>query len=231
MRKTRGCWTGLRASVVAFGLVASAVGVSRADPMTSTLLAYETSGSVGTTGVTGDPTAVSFTPLIGASSESPSSLSLGAFQTKALDAGQTVSYDNTPFAIKFQVDNVNNGTGPVVPNETPLSITGVLNGTLTGPSQSTVTATFDAPSKSLASDPTAYAFATGLYTNTLKIADNPLSIVPSTTDNGMTTAQGNLNTYFTATAPVPEPSTVLIFAATIAGLVARRRLGRARVEE
>ena len=63
---------------------------------------------------------------------------------------------------------------------------------------------------------------------TLKIANNPLSIVPSSTYNGMTTAQGMLTTYFTATAPVPEPSTVVLFSATIAGLGFRHRLRRAR---
>ena len=211
MRRTRG-WTGLRTSVVALGLVAAAAGVTRADPMstpTSTLLAYETSGTIGTTGVTGDPSAITFTPLIGASFVSPSTLALGVFQAKALAAGQSVTYDNTPFDIKFTGrQRQQRHRRRSSPNETPFDITGVLNGTLSGANQSSVTATFDPPVQHLASDPASYSFATGLYTNTLKIANNPLSIVPSTTYNGMTTAQGMLTTYFTATAPVPEPSTV-----------------------
>jgi hypothetical protein len=233
MRLTRE-WAVLRNSVAALGFVAAAAGVTRADPMstpTSTLLAYETSGTIGSAGVTGDPTAITYTPLIGASFESPSTLALGAFQAKALGDGQTVTYDNTPFSIKFTVDKVNNGVGPVTPNETPFNITGVLNGTLSGANQSNVTATFDPPVHHLTSDPASYSFATDLYTNTLKIANNPLSIVPSTTYNGMTTAQGMLTTYFTATAPVPEPSTVLLFSATIAGLGFRHRLRRARAAD
>jgi hypothetical protein len=215
--------------LVALGLAASAAGVGRADSITaptSALIAYETSGTIGTTGVTGDPTAVTFTPLIGASFMSPSTLDLGQFQAKALAAGQTVTYDNTPFDIKFKVDNVNNATGAVTPNQTPIDIKGVLNGTLIGPNQSSVKATFDAPGASVASstDPTAYSFLTGLYTNTLKLSDNPQSIVPSSTFGGVSTTQAVLNTVLTPASPAPEPSTVVVFAVAIAGLGLRHRV-------
>ncbi len=216
MSRTRG-WTGLRNSLVALGLglAASAVGVVRADSITaSPLIAYETSGSIGTTGITGTPGAITYTSLVGASFLSPSTLDLGAFQATPLAAGQTVTYDNTPFDIKFKVDNVDNSTGTVTPNQTPIDITGVLNGTATGPNQSSVTATFNTPSST---------FATGLYTNTLQIANNPLSIVPSSSFNGQTTVQGTLTTVVTPAAPAPEPSTIVLFAATIAGLGLRQR--------
>ena len=152
MRRTLG-WTGLRTSVVAFGLVASAAGVSRADPMTSTLIAYETVGTIGTAGVTtgGVPPAtpaISIVPLTGGAFMSPSTLDLGMFQTSALGAGQSVTYSNTPFDIKFTVDGVNGQTG-FMPNGTPVDLHGVLNGTLTGSNQSSVMATFDAPGLSV----------------------------------------------------------------------------------
>lgn len=223
MRRTLG-WTGLRTSVVAFGLVAAAAGITRADPMTSTLIAYDTVGSsIGTSGVTtsGGATtpALSFVPLTGGAFMSPSTLDLGMFQTAALAAGQSVTYSNTPFDIKFTVDGVNGQTG-FMPNGTPVDLTGTLNGTISGPNQSSVMATFDAPASS--------AFATGLYANTLAITNNPVSVVPSTTNNGMTTVQAMLTTTITPATPAPEPSTVVLFAATIAGLGLRHRLRRAR---
>ena len=245
MRRIRG-WTGLQTSVVALGLVAAASGVTRADPMTSTstLLAYDTVGSsVGTTGVTSyttdsngvmTPTAVptgpaiSFVPLTGGAFMSPSSLSLGMFKADALAAGQSVTYNNTPFNIKFKVDGINgtpsvmaDGTTPgFLPNGTPVDITGVLNGTLTGANQSTVSVKFNPPASA--------AFATSLYSNTLQISDNPLSIVPSMSNGGMTSAQAVLTTVLTPATPAPEPSTIVLFAVTTAGLGLRHRLRRGR---
>ncbi len=223
MRRSFG-WTRLRTSVVAFGLAAvSAAGVSRADPMTSTLVAYDTVGStIGTTGMTstgGTPATppIAFVPLTGATFMSPSSLGLGVFQASALSAGESVTYTNTPFDLKFRVDGVNGATG-FLPNGTPVDITGTLNGTLTGSNQSSVVATFNAPATA--------AFATGLYSNTLAISNNPISIVPSTTFNGVSTVQAMLTTSITPATPAPEPSTVVLFAATVAGLGLRHRLRR-----
>jgi len=241
MRRTRGC-TVLRASALALGLAASAAGVARADKISGdggsdsnpTLLAFDTVGSSINTavGVTGDPTALSLVPVAGGSFLSPSSLSLGAFQAKGLAAGQSTTFTNTPFDIKFTADAV--GGQAVQPNQTPINITGVLNGTLSGPDQSNVTATFDKPAATplldASVDPTkvaTYPFMTGLYTNTLTVPDNPLTVVPSTTGGGMTTAQAVLNNS-AITSPVPEPTSVVLFAATAAGLVFRHRLRRDR---
>lgn len=256
MRRNLG-WTGLRTSVVAFGLVAAAAGVTRADTMTSTLMAYDTVGSsIGTTGVSvsvreslsqaqadpgtttgtrtdsngdsipvtklaasGDLPAITFVPLSGGAFMSPSSLNLGMFKATALADGHAVTFDHTPFDIKFTVDGVN-GVSGFQPNGTPIDIRGELNGSLSGASQSSVVATFDKPA--------AAAFATGLYANTLAITNSPLSIVPSSSNGGVSTVQAMLTTQITPATPAPEPSTVVLFAATIAGLGFRHRLRRAR---
>ncbi len=221
MRRILG-WTGVRTSVVAFGLVAAAAGVTRADTIPSAaLLAYDSNGTVGTTGVTGDASAVSIKSLIG-SFYSQSNLNMGVFQTKALDPGQTVTFANTPFDIKFKIDDVNNSATPghpITPNTTPIDVTGVLNGTLTGSNQSSVVATFD---------PGPHLFTAGPYANTLTITNNPLSIVPSSSNNGMTSSQATVASQLAVATPAPEPSTVVLFAATIAGLGFRHRLRRAR---
>lgn len=225
--------TRLRASVVAFGLVAAAAGTAQAAPITtSPMMTYNTIGSmVGDPGMAISPDTVSYVPVSGASFLAPSSLSLGAFQVKTLPAGQTVTYDNIPFTIKFATTQIGGDTP--TPNSTPFTISGHLSGTINGPSQSNVVATFDKlpppPTSTDMTDP-GFQFKTGLYANTLKIADNPLTLVPSSTNNGMTTVQANLVTS-TYIAPVPEPSTILLFAATAAGLGLRRQIRRARLAD
>ena len=239
MYRFRG-WTRLRASVVAFGLVAAAAGTAQAAPMTaSPMMTYNTIGSmVGDPGVTVAPDTITYVPISGASFLAPSSLSLGAFQVKTLPAGQTVTYDNIPFSIKFATTQIGGDTP--TPNSTPFTISGHLSGTVNGPSQSNVVATFvKLPPPPMAATTTTgvadttdpgFQFKTGLYANTLKIADNPLSLVPSSTNNGMTSVQANLVTS-TYTAPVPEPSTILLFAATAVGLGLRRQIRRARLAD
>lgn len=224
MSRTRG-WTGLLTSVVALALVASATTGARAATMSasdsvpvSTLLAYNTVGStIGTTGVTGDASALQFVPVTGGAL-TPSSLSLAVFQTKALADGHTVTFNNTPFDIKFTATGVNGSTTAPMPNTTPIDITGTISGTLNGPNQSSVVATFT---------PLAQTFVTGLYQHTLTIPNSPLTIVPSTTNNGVTTAQGFVSTTLNPTNPVPEPSTILLFSATIIGLGFRHRARKA----
>lgn len=232
MPMTRGWTTLLRTSAVALGLAAAAAGPARADAINgSTLLAYDTVGSwIDTKGVTGagttDLNALKFVPVAGGAL-SPSSLSLAAFQSKALEGGQSVSYNDTPFHIKFTATGIN-GVSGFTPNETPIDVAGRLNGTLNGGNQSNVVATFDKPAET-----GSYSFATGLYHTTLKVPDNPLTIVPSTTNNGLTTAQGFIETKIgpsqvPSPAQTPEPSTVVLFAATAAGLGLRHRARKAQ---
>jgi hypothetical protein len=224
-------------SAVALVLVATAVGRGRADTIesgvsattvdTPTVMAYTTVGSTVGSGVGTDGTAqsvVSFVPVSG-TALTPSNLSLGSFQAAALADGQSVTFDNTPFTIKFTATSVNGATD-FQPNDTPFDIKGFLNGTLTGDNHSTVTATFG-PIGSTGPQ-SLPLFATGLYTNLLKVPDNPLSIVPSTTNSGRTTAQAYVASSLSPNSPVPEPSTVVLFSATIAGLAFRHRIRRAR---
>ena len=211
MRMTRG-WTALRTTVAALGIATLAA--SGADA--AALMSYSTVGStIDSTGVTGVG-AISLNTVNGGSFSNPSSFSLGEFQVAELPEGTTTSYENTPFHFTFQSKTID-GVEPI-PNGTPVVVSGMLNGTVTGGSQSTVVATFNP-----APMPT---FQTGLYTNTLTIPDVSLSLVPSTANGGRTTAQA----YLTATAnapPVPEPTTIALFLTTLAGLGLRHRV-RAR---
>lgn len=198
--------TGLKAAVMALGLLAAG-----ASAQASPIVSYTTSGQVQATGVTGTPV-ISFNSVVtNQSFNSPSSFSLGDFTVAALPSGQSTTYTDTPFSVTLLVNKVDGSTPD--PNQTPVQVTGVLNGTLTGGDQSTVVAKFDP-----IANPT---FLTGPFSNTLSIFDNPLSLVPSTTNNGLTTAQA----YITSTpvnTNVPEPTSVALFLTAIGGLGWRR---------
>jgi hypothetical protein len=241
-------WTRLGRSFVALGLVTGAAASAQADPilptspittpttpdLSSTVLGYDTAqSSIGTTGVTGDPSGLKISSVAGGTFLTPSYLSLGAFQTSALPAGQTTTYTNTPFHIMFAADSINGQTG-ITPNgaasSAPIDLGGVLNGTLTGGNNSQLTATFGKFVNGVFTPYTStdsFKFNTGLYANTLTLPTNPVPIVPSTTNGGVTTLQAFL-TSTPVGSPVPEPSTVVLFAATVAGLGFRHRLRKAR---
>ncbi len=222
MRMTRG-WTGLRPAVVFLGLCAlmtRGVGASTLDSTSTTdstslstpvtaEMQYRTSGAVGTTGITG-PNIISFVPETSGAFMAPSSFSLGTFVVGNQPAGMTTTYNNTPFSITFDTLKVN-GAQPTV-NESPITITGVLNGSINGPSQSDVVATFNPISQP--------SFRTGSYLSTLNVVDQSLSLVPSTTNFGRTTAQAQL---VVSASPIPEPTTITLFVTTLIGLGMRRR--------
>lgn len=198
--------TGLKAAVMALALLAAGA-TAQASPIVS----YTTSGNVDPThGITGAPV-ISFNSVKSPQSfNAPSAFSLGDFTVAALQPGQSTTYTNTPFSVTLLVSQID-GNAPS-PNQTPVQVTGVLNGTITGGDQSTVVAKFDPIAK-----PT---FLTGPWSNTLSVFDNPLSLVPSTTNNGLTTAQAYLTS--TPVTPVPEPTSVALFLTAMGGLGWRR---------
>jgi hypothetical protein len=196
-------WTGLSCTVMVLGLIAPAT-VAQASPLVN----YSTSGTIDSDGITGTPV-ISFNSVVSSSFASPSSFSLGDFQVAPLPDGQTATYTNTPFHITLLVNSVD-GTEPD-PNETPIQVSGVLNGTVTGGNQSHVVATFDPITNP--------DFLTGIFSNTLSITDSPLTLVPSTTNMGQTSAQA----FLTSTpAPIPEPTTIALFLTAMAGLGVQR---------
>ena len=83
-------------------------------------------------------------------------------------------------------------------NFTPLTVTGVLNGTISGDSQSNVIATFNP----LPSD----TFKLGDATSTLSGLPNQLLLVPDSTNNGTTTLEGRIATVGTVILKFPCPS-------------------------
>src|SRR5208337_2754984 len=202
-------WTGLRAAVIALGLVAWAATGATAAPLT-----YTTSGQITpTTGVTGT-NVVSFVPLSSGNSVDLSTgqtnASLGNFVISPLAAGTTTTYSNTPIQISFLPASYG---GTSLSGDAPVVVSGVLNGVVNGPSSSTVIATLNPPPTGL------FSLGSGNNAAEFSIPTSTLLLSPSTSNGGTTTAQGLVTL---TDHPVPEPSTIALFLTTVSGLGLRR---------
>jgi hypothetical protein len=208
MQMTQG-WTRLRIVAIALGLLAWASSSARADG----ILTYSTSGFVnGTTGVTGT-NAITYGAVNDASVNTTSNLPLGEFQVAALGPDQSTIYNNTPFSFTLIPSQYN---GSTLSDFSPLTVTGVLNGTLMGAAQSNVIATIDPIANN--------TFQLGGATSTLAGLPNQVLLVPHSS-GGTTTLEAAINTIGSvnpAQAPVPEPSTIALFLTTVGGLALRR---------
>jgi hypothetical protein len=210
MHKSRH-WNVFRTSILTLGLLAGASAGVHASPVFN----YSTSGAIDSTGVTGTPV-ISFNSLVENTVDvgSGSNLSLGDFQVAGLPGNQSTTYNNTPFHISLLVNQVD-GTTPD-PNQTPLQLSGELNGTIVGDHTSNVTATFNPLNNP--------KFQTGLYENTLTIPSSK-SLVASTTNSGQTTAEAFI-TSTTNTHPTPEPTSIALFLMCLGGIGLRHRIRR-----
>jgi hypothetical protein len=215
MQMTQG-WTRLRKVAIALGLFASVSSSVKADGIASIktggILTYSTSGFVaGTSGVTGT-NVISYGAIGVATVNTGSNLALGEFQVAPLTGTQSTTYDNTPFSFTLIPSAYN---GAPLSDFSPLTVTGVLNGTETGNSQSNVIATINP----IAND----TFQLGSATSTLAGLPSQVLLVPNSA-GGVTTLEGAINTVGTVnpTAPVPEPSTIALFLSTVGGLALRR---------
>ena len=91
----------------------------------------------------------------------------------------------------------------------------MLNGTISGETQSNVTATFDTSDLP--------SFKVGDYTITITKLD-PVDIAPFTTNGGRTSIQGRIE----AVQTVPEPASIAVFLVALAGGIGMRRRALAR---
>ena len=175
------------------------------------ILTYSTAGAVATTGVSGAGNVISFVPVQNATVDTASNISLGYFQVSPLAAGQSTMYDNTGFTLTLEPSQFNGTTV----TDAPITVTGHLNGTVSGPYQSSVQVSFDAISSP--------SFTVPGGTGTLNLLPNDQSLlVPSSVNNGQTTLQAQVSTAVTHEAGVPEPSTIALFLSTVCGIGLRR---------
>jgi hypothetical protein len=199
----------MTATALVLGLAGMAQASSSPSQSAKVLMSYATSGAIDTNGVTGTPV-VSFNSVPSGQFTTPSSFSLGEFMVAALPSGVTTTYADTPFSITYLVNSVDGKS--VDPSTTPIVLTGKINGSVTGASQSDLMVSFD--QKPIPE------FLTNGYSNTLVNLDSNLTLVPSTTNGGRTTAQSLM---VVSPVPVPEPASIMIFGLGAAGLVWHRR--------
>ena len=207
-------------------LALTCLALSGANAKAATVLhTYSTSGSILGDGITSSdgstPTTVpiSFNPVVSGSYTAPSSVGMGEFVVSTLKDGQSETFNKTHFTITYNPVSIN-GTG-YPSTGTPVTMTGELNGMISG-SQSSVKASFDPIVSPV------FSSADGQYLSTLQVLNNPLDLVPASA-GGRTTVQGAVTT--TTPAPAgggisntPEPTTFAILATAMLGLGLRHRL-------
>jgi len=210
MCMTRG-WAGLRATVIALGLLAWTTTRLEAAAIPS-LLDYGTSGTITLSGINGT-NVISYVPVTNAEVDPSSNIPLGSFQVAALPTGQTTTYSNTPFEITFIPTSF---SGTALQNSSPVTITGMLNGSLTGNYQSSVNVSFNPVSDG--------SFQLAGAASTLSMLQNDQKLLVPASAGGTTTLEGIIatNGNFNPEAPVPEPSTIALFLSTVGGLGLRR---------
>ena len=180
---------------------------------------YSTSGSIGMHGLSG-PGLISFNSVADETWAAPSSLSLGEFLLAPVPSGVSATYAETPFRITFLAHEVD-GERPA-PDTPPPVLSGVLNGRVSGAGQSDVVATFDALTGPV-------LFQAGGLIHTLDLADRSLSLVPSTSNGGRTTARAQIAVGSAAGSPplnTPEPAALVVFLTSAVGLALHRRADR-----
>ena len=168
-------------------------------------------GVVGNTGITGS-NVISYVPVQNAVIDPTSNIPLGSFTVAALPAGQTTTYDNTPFSLTFVPQQFNGSTL----SDTPITVSGTLTGTVSGPYQSSVQVSFNSLTNN------GFTLATGSSSTLNLLPDDQKLLVPSSA-GGITTMEAQISTTgLSGVVPAPEPSTIALFLSTVCGLGLRR---------
>jgi hypothetical protein len=173
---------------------------AKADTVTFSTDARFNGGAFGTPITFGGTVQLSFQNIVSSSVNAPSNTSLGEIVVSCVGGGTAcapVNIAGTTFDIRIT---------QTVPSAGNAIITSLLSGTIGGNTGTGNGITFTVTSATI-----------GGVTYT--ILNNPLALVPVTTNNGHTSIQASATT-------VPEPTTMLLLGAGLAGIAAKVRKRR-----
>ncbi len=218
--------SGMRAALSVFvatvSLALALAPVVEADPIQAT---YSTTGTIGTTGITGPPD-VSFQGVSDGTLTTGQPFSLGQFVVTTPSGGGTTTYSWTPFQIEFTVTG--SSGDPSLPKATPVTLSGVLE-TEDGSGQTLVRAYFLSTNPTVGigtAPPQAFAFWTtqgGSIAYSLYPTSTAVILDPTGQNGNAFPAQAQLDAY-----SAPEPSALATFVAAAIALVMRSRFGRSQ---
>jgi hypothetical protein len=184
---------------------------------------FQTTGTIESIGVTGTPV-IHFVGNDG-SLTTGSGFDLGRFVVDPLPAGRRTTYNQTPFEVAFTPRSVD---GVAIPGGPPVVLHGLITGTIVGGNSSNASFWIDRMTYPMEETPhfPSYVppFRAGKFLDSIFDAPDASSWIKPSSMGGSTPLRAVIQSELSPE-PVPEPSTIVLFAGLAAVAAFRRFRG------